>query len=57
VGGLTCKNLETQGFFKENGLIKPWIFDSTAVAAVDRAGSPVDGSTVERNQGVLHVLI
>jgi hypothetical protein len=57
VGGLTCKNLETQGFFKENGLIEPWIFDPTAVAVVDRAVSPVDGSTVDRNQGVLHVLI
>jgi hypothetical protein len=45
VEGPACKYIEIQGLFKENGLIEPWIFDPTAAAAVDRAVSPVHGST------------
>jgi hypothetical protein len=33
VEGPACKNKKTQGLFKENGLIEPWIFDPTAVVA------------------------
>jgi hypothetical protein len=40
--------METQGLIKESGLIQPWIFNPTAVAAVN----PVHGSTVDHTEGV-----
>jgi hypothetical protein len=57
VEGPVCKFIETQGLLKESGLIQPWIFDPTAVAAVDRVVNPVHGSTVDRTEGVRPALI
>jgi hypothetical protein len=52
VGGPACKNLETQGPFKENDLIEPWISDPTTAVAVNRVVSLVHASTVDRTKGV-----
>jgi hypothetical protein len=52
IGGRTgMQNKKTQGLFKGNDSIEPWIFDPTAVAAVDHAVSPVHGSTVDQAKG------
>jgi hypothetical protein len=48
VEGPAYKILETQGLLKKSGSVEPWIFDSTAEEAVDRAVVAAHESTVDR---------